>query len=61
MVDEEWLSSEEAAQALGINLNHLRQLQFRKKITWGKKSGRSVFYLKTHVDQLAEQRSKRAG
>lgn len=61
MVDEEWLTSEETAQTLGITINHLRQLQFRKKLAWGKKSGRSVFYLKAHVEQLAEQRSKRAG
>lgn len=59
MVEEEWLSSEETAAQLGVTLNHLRQLQFRKQLVWGKKQGRSVFYLKANVQEVAERRATR--
>lgn len=59
MVDEDWIDSIAAAGILGITLNHLRQLQFRKKLNWGKRQGRTVLYRRAEVVALAEERSKK--
>ncbi|NBO34641.1 MAG: helix-turn-helix domain-containing protein [Actinobacteria bacterium] len=59
MVDEEWLSAAEVAQLLGVNLNNLRQIQYRKSLAWGKKKGRSVFYLRSEVEAYAARRAAR--
>lgn len=56
MVGQEWLSAEEAAAYLNININHLRQLQFRKQLIWGKREGRKVYYKTEQVLALGEKR-----
>lgn len=59
MVEDDWLSAAEVAQFLGINLNNLRQIQYRKSLAWGKKKGRSVYYLRADVEAYAAKRARR--
>ena len=59
MVDEDLMSSAEVAQYLGVNMNNLRQIQYRKTIAWVKKSGRNVYYRKVEVEAYAEKRKSR--
>ena len=44
MVDADFLNSEETAARLGVTLNNLRQLQFRKQLIWRMKISRSAQY-----------------
>jgi hypothetical protein len=48
MVEELW-TSKQVIEHLGIEINNLRQLQFRKTLAWVKKEGKSVFYLADDV------------
>ena len=58
MVDELW-TSEKVAQHLGVTINNLRQLQFRKAIVWVKKEGKSVYYRAEDVIAYKEKREAR--
>jgi len=58
MVDELW-DSKTVTEFLEINLNNLRQLQYRKSIAWVKKESRSVFYRADEVRAYKEKRDKR--
>ena len=59
MVDEGWMSAQETADYLGITLNNLRQIQFRKNLMYGRKEGRKVFYLTTDVHAYHARREAR--
>jgi len=59
MVDESLISAQEVANDLGITMNNLRQMQYRKSLVWVKKTGRNVYYDKTEVEAYKEKRSKR--
>jgi hypothetical protein len=58
MVDELW-SCEQVVEHLGINLNNLRQLQYRKTIRWRAKKGKAVFYLADEVRAYKQKRDLR--
>ena len=60
MVTDGLISAAEAAQALGITMNNLRQIQHRKTITWVEKSGRNVYYRKEDVENYVAKRQARA-
>ena len=47
-----------AANILGVNLNHLRQLVFKKKLVVVERQGRKTFYNRTSVVELREKRSQ---
>ena len=53
------MTSAEVAQFLGINMNNLRQIQYRRSLAWVKKSGRNVYYRKAEVEAYAEKRKGR--
>jgi len=55
MVDKLW-NCQQVADYLGITMNNLRQLQYRKTITWVRKKGTSVFYAS---DDIREYKIKR--
>ena len=55
MENELW-TSQQVIEHLGINLNNLRQLQYRKTIAWVKKEGKSVYYL---ADEIKEYKNRR--
>jgi transposase-like protein len=59
MVEEGWLNTEQAAEALGVTPNHLRQLQHRKKVKWGMRKGSRVYYHASEIATLREQRDTR--
>ena len=46
---KELWSSKEVCDFMSINLNNLRQIQYRGAIKWVKKVGRDVFYLADDV------------
>ena len=56
MVDSDLLTSDEVIAKLGITLNNLRQLQFRKQLVWVKKEGRSVYYRALDVEAFRLKR-----
>ena len=58
MVDELW-TSQQVVDHLGITINNLRQLQYRKTIAWVKKEGKTVFYLANEVKAYKEKRDAR--
>ena len=58
MVDELW-TSQQVVDHLGITINNLRQLQFRKTIKWVKKEGKAVFYLADEIKTYKEKRETR--
>ena len=55
MVDELW-NCQQVIKHLEININNLRQLQYRKTIVWVKREGKSVFYL---ADDIRAYKIKR--
>ena len=59
MVEEDWVSAPEVAQILGVNLNNLRQITFRKSLRWEKKVGRSVYYRRSDVMEYFAKRQSR--
>lgn len=59
MVDELW-TSQQVVDHLEITINNLRQMQFRKAITWVKKEGKTVFYLAEDVKAFKEKRDSKA-
>lgn len=58
MVEELW-TSKQVVDHLEITINNLRQLQFRKTITWVKREGKTVFYLASEVKAYKEKREAR--
>ena len=58
MVEELW-TSQQVVEHLGITINNLRQLQYRKTIAWVKKEGKAVFYLADDVKAYKEKRENR--
>ena len=58
MVTETW-TSKEVVEYLGITINNLRQLQFRKTITWKERKGKTVFYDADEVKAYKEKREAR--
>jgi hypothetical protein len=56
VVDSDLLTSDEVIAKLGITLNNLRQLQFRKQLVWIKKEGRSVYYRALDVEAFRLKR-----
>ena len=58
MVEELW-TSKQVIEHLEIEINNLRQLQFRKTLAWVKKEGKSVFYLADEVKAYKEKRDSR--
>jgi hypothetical protein len=58
MVEELW-STQQVVDHLQITMNNLRQLQFRKTITWVKKEGKEVFYNAEQVKAYKEKRETR--
>lgn len=58
MVENE-MSSPEVAAYLGINLNALRQIQFRKSLVWRRKERQSVYYLRDEVVAYEAKRKAR--
>ena len=59
MVDETLMSAQEVAAYLGITMNNLRQIQYRKTLAWVKKSGRNVYYREAEVHAYQDKRTKR--
>jgi hypothetical protein len=59
VVDESLISAQEVANDLGITMNNLRQMQYRKSLVWVKKTGRNVYYDKAEVEAYKEKRAKR--
>jgi len=58
VVGELW-TSKQVVEYLGITINNLRQLQFRKTIVWVKREGKAVFYLADDVRAYKEKREAR--
>jgi hypothetical protein len=57
-VEELW-TSQKVVEYLGITVNNLRQLQFRKSLTWVEKKGKSVFYRFEDVQAYKLKRESR--
>ena len=53
------MSAQEVANDLGITMNNLRQMQYRKSLVWVKKTGRNVYYDRAEVEAYKEKRKKR--
>jgi|FreactcultureFD7_1027221.scaffolds.fasta_scaffold04761_1 hypothetical protein len=56
---KELWSSKEVCDFMSINLNNLRQIQYRGAIKWVKKVGRDVFYLADDVRAYKAKRDDR--
>lgn len=61
MVDESLMPSAEVAELLGITLNHLRQIQHRKQLTYVSKVGRKVYYRRDDVVRFQAMRQEKNG
>jgi hypothetical protein len=59
MVDEGYLSANQVSELLNININNLRQIQFRGNLKWSKREGRKVYYLASEVETYAAKRNAR--
>lgn len=53
----DYLTSQEAADLLGMNLNHLRQLTFQKKLTVAKREGRRSLYSLAAITEYKEKQN----
>jgi len=58
VVDELW-DCNQVAEYLGVNINNLRQLQYRRTISWVKKEGKAVFYRAEEIRTYQEKRKAR--
>jgi predicted DNA-binding transcriptional regulator AlpA len=56
LVEEGLLSSQQVAEYLGITMNNLRQIQYRRSLAWVQKSGRNVYYREAEVQAYANKR-----
>ena len=54
----DYVTAQEAASLLGMNLNHLRQLTFQKKLTVAKREGRRSLYSLTAINEYKESHAK---
>ena len=54
----ECIGAQEAAEILGMSLNHLRQLTFQKKLTVVKREGRRSLYSLTAITEYKERHAK---
>jgi hypothetical protein len=54
----DYVTSQEAASLLGMNLNHLRQLTFQKKLHVAKREGRRSLYSLTAINEYKEKNAK---
>jgi hypothetical protein len=53
----DYVTSHEAASLLGMNLNHLRQLTFQKKLHVAKREGRRSLYSLTAINEYKEKQN----
>jgi len=53
----DYVTSQEAASILGMNLNHLRQLTFQKKLTVVRREGRRSLYSLTAINEYKEKQN----
>jgi hypothetical protein len=53
------MSAEDTAKYLGVTLNNLRQIQFRKNLVYGRKEGRKVYYAVADVESYHAKRKAR--
>ena len=53
----EYIGSQDAADLLGMNLNHLRQLTFQKKLTVAKREGRRSLYSLQAITEFKEKQN----
>ncbi len=51
----DYVTSQEAASLLGMNLNHLRQLTFQKKLHVARREGRRSLYSLTAINDYKEK------
>ena len=51
----DYVTSQEAASLLGMNLNHLRQLTFQRKLTVAKREGRRSLYSLQAINDYKEK------
>ena len=54
----EYIGAQAAADLLGMNLNHLRQLTFQKKLTVARREGRRSLYSLTAINEYKESHAK---
>lgn len=54
----DYVTAQEAAGLLGMNLNHLRQLTFQKKLTVARREGRRSLYSLTAINEYKESHAK---
>jgi len=52
------MDTKEVCDYLGINLNHLNQLQYRKKLQWVEKKGKKIYYTREAVEAFGASRKK---
>ena len=53
-----YVTAQEAASLLAMNLNHLRQLTFQKKLTVARREGRRSLYSLTAINEYKESHAK---
>jgi hypothetical protein len=53
----DYVTSQEAASLLGMNLNHLRQLTFQKKLHVARREGRRSLYSLTAINDYKEKQN----
>ena len=53
-----YVTAQEAASLLGMNLNHLRQLTFQKKLTVARREGRRSLYSLEAINEYKESHAK---
>jgi hypothetical protein len=54
----EYIGAQAAAELLGMNLNHLRQLTFQKKLTVARREGRRSLYSLEAINEYKESHAK---
>jgi hypothetical protein len=57
--NSELLTADETAAHLGITINNLRQIQFRRSLKWVMREGRKVYYVRSEVYAYADKRNAR--
>jgi hypothetical protein len=56
--DGEYIGAQAAADLLGMNLNHLRQMTFQKKLRVAKREGRRSLYSLDAINEYKESHAK---
>ena len=59
MSEQELWGCPRVIEYLGINLNNLRQIQYRGGVKWVKKIGKEVFYYADDVKAYKQKRDER--